>query len=115
MDLDAVNNLLDGRTDLLGIRLSWNPAHVRYEAVLSLAAPGDIGSAINLLFIGLSDFRLSEVGHGVAQLMCLRVRDVRDRQWDRVAYEVVDLDDAGGGGSLHFFCQQVEVLDTPET
>jgi hypothetical protein len=115
MDLDAVNKLLDGRPDLLGMTLSWNPVHERYEAVFSLAMPGDARSHVSVLFIGLSGLRLADVGHGVAELRCLRVRDLSDRQWDRAPYEVVDLDDAGGQGSLRFFCQRVEVLDAPET
>jgi hypothetical protein len=111
MEIEAINNLLSGRTDLLGMRLSWNPLPARYEAVLSLAAPGDPRSHINVLFIGLAGLRLREVGQGVAQLMCLRVGDVSDRRWDRVKYEVEDLEH----DRLHFYCHQIEVLDTPET
>ena len=111
MDLSRVNDLLRGRTTVDGLILSWNPARSWYEAVVSLSAPQTPGSSVSLLFLGVSSLRVRELGPGLSELPCLRISDVRERQLDRIIYEVDELDRS----LLHFFCSGIEILDSPST
>jgi hypothetical protein len=109
MDPNRINDVLNGRTDVDGIIISWNSARSWYEAVISLSAPAQPDSSVSILFTGVSGLRVREVGPGRGQLPCLRVSDARERQWDRIHYEVEELERS----VLHFFCTGIQVLNTP--
>lgn len=53
----------------------------------------------------VSNFSVKELGGGINQLLYLQIKDIRDRQWDRVNYEVSEFERE----SIYFFCQDVKI------
>ncbi|MBC7880095.1 MAG: hypothetical protein H7Y37_02070 [Anaerolineae bacterium] len=70
-------------------------------------AKDDIESSdtIRMDFGCVSNFSVKELGGGINQLLYLQIKDIRDRQWDRVNYEVSEFERE----SVYFFCQDVKI------
>lgn len=52
---------------------------------------------------GVCDWSVQRLGGGISQLLCLRARDVRDEQHDRVNFVLEDLED----GALSLKCEEL--------
>jgi hypothetical protein len=58
---------------------------------------------ITVLFRGVRDFRFVEVGGRQTRITGLEVRDISDRQWEQLRWEVVDFED----DSIRFLCRDI--------
>ncbi|WFB34511.1 hypothetical protein P3T73_10095 [Kiritimatiellota bacterium B12222] len=75
--------------------------------ILDLAVDEKIGSdAISIKFDGVSKLRVGEIGGGISQLCRLDVIDIREQQWDRLNYRVLDYESERIG----FMCRDFQIL-----
>ena len=65
------------------------------------------GPLLSLKFHGVARLHLSDFGGGLTQVMCLRVEDVRERQWECLNYSVADLED----DRVRFLCRSIECIE----
>ena len=69
----------------------------------------DEGSLLSLRFHGVALLHLSAFGGGLTQVMCLRVEDIRERQWQHLNFSVSDLED----DRVSFLCRSIECIELP--
>jgi hypothetical protein len=80
------------------------------ELILELSQdPEAAEGLVELRFGHVRDLELSGLGGGLTQLLCLRARDVRSAQWDRVSYEVEDLERR----AIFFRCKELHASRLP--
>ena len=106
MNIGDLNRQLRGHTIVL--ELVFRPDITSGVCTLSidLAEENTKGaSVVRVQFSGVTGLSLREFGGGLTHLMCLSVEDVSDRQWDRVAYSVTELEDE----SIAFLCREVNI------
>lgn len=111
MTASAINQQLQGFTVLLNMNFRANDNASTYTLRLDLGESEAVGSrAIALEFEDVAQLSVSKFGGGLTQLMRLMVKDVRDRQWDRVAYEVSDVERE----AIFFTCKDVKLVSQLE-
>jgi hypothetical protein len=60
---------------------------------------------IELIFFGVSNLKLDEIGGGISQFCRLDVTDIREKQWDRLNYYVFDHETE----KISFYCRDFEI------
>ena len=106
MQANDINDLLRDRTLLNGITISWREGLSWYDVAIGLGRDDAEHDHLTLLCQNAGKIRVADIGPGRSQVLALRVKDVRDRQWDRVTFEVEDL----GRSAVYLMCQSIEVL-----
>lgn len=92
MKVDSANELLSGHTDVLSVTFTSEPPLWSCAVSVVLLDASRDGPGIVLRCSDVSRFSLSELGGGLTQLLCLRVRDVAHEGRDRVRFVVEDLE-----------------------
>ena len=95
-----------GFTFLVSLAFETDMATGDCSLILDLAEGATPGSqAVSIRFESVAGLTLSEFGGGITQILSLDVRDISGQQWDRQAYEVVDLE----RNAISFRCQSYDV------
>ena len=88
----------------------FDPTNSVCELMLELSKdPEAVEGRVELRFGHVRDLELSGLGGGLTQLLCLQARDVRSAQWDRVSYEVEDLERR----AIFFRCKELHASQLP--
>lgn len=104
MNVEELNRLLWGLTCVSAF--SFTTEATSGDCTVRLEMTDDLERStrrVALTFEGVSGLALRDWGGGRTQLMCLQVEDLRSKQWDRIAYRVVDLEH----GRLEFLCKSI--------
>jgi hypothetical protein len=75
---------------------------------LKLVLTKDITESTDMITVNfecVSNFSVKELGGGISQLLYLRIKDIKDKQWDRANYEVSEFE----RDSIYFLCQNVKI------
>ena len=107
MNTEELNHVLEGLTCVSSF--SFETDRASGVCTLHLELTDDLRRStrrVKLSCVNVSNLTLREWGGGPTQLMCLRIEDLRSRQWDRISYRVVDLED----GRLEFLCKSIEAV-----
>lgn len=101
-----MSGALRGFTNL--VFLEFHVEQTTGDCTLTLAlGPRDATSNLRLRveFFGVSCMTLKNLGGGLTQLLLLTVNDIRDRQLDRLNYEVSELEKA----TLFCLCREIAI------
>ena len=93
LSAEEMNEMLNGATLVRELTFSTEFSTGECRMLLELAQTKDWRRSIRLQAQGVSSFELRGLGGGISQLCCLRVKDVRALQHDRIAFELEDLED----------------------
>jgi hypothetical protein len=105
----SVNELLAGFTTVESMSFASLAPDNQCDLTFTLRRDKvDEGSLLSLRFHGVALLQLSDFGGGLTQVMCLRVEDVRDRQWENLSYSVSDLED----DRVRLFCRSIECMES---
>lgn len=96
---------LAGYTTVNSLEFKFDPVRSVCDLSLELENP-TTRTSIALLLRGISDLMLKEFGGGLTQLLCLRIKDIRESQLDRLNFEVSEM----GRGILKCQCRDFEIL-----
>ncbi len=107
----SVNELLAGFTTVESMSFTSLAPDNQCDLTFALRRDsGDEGSLLSLRFHGVALLHLSDFGGGLTQVMCLRVEDVRERQWENLNYSVSDLED----DRVRFLCRSIECMESSQ-
>lgn len=104
MELDAANDRLVGYTEVLSFGFESEPGTWTCSASITLFGDNHPGTLVLTCF-DVSRLSLSGFGGGLTQLLCLRIRSVEDKGWDRVNFVVEDLERQ----SIWFECRDFQI------
>lgn len=102
---EEMNALLAGMTLVRQISFVTDMDTGASSLMLRLAKDVATTRVLQLRADFVTGLKLGEFGGGVTQLSCLRVKDVRALQHDRVAFELEDLEN----GRLYLRCRELSV------
>ena len=106
MNHSNITGLMRGFTVLVCLNFSVELESGKCHLILDLAESEIIGAkSIRAEFSGVSNLCLKNLGGGINQLLCLAIEDIRDRQLDRISYQVQELEE----DSLSFYCQSLSI------
>ncbi len=60
---------------------------------------------IKIVFYGVSNLKVGEIGGGVSQLCHLDIADITNNQWDRLHYYIFDNETE----KISFYCRDLEI------
>ena len=105
----AANELLAGFTTVEAMSFASLAPDNQCDLTFALRRDSvDEGPLLSLRFHGVALLHLSDFGGGLTQVMCLRVEDVRERQWEYLNYSVSDLED----DRVRFLCRSIECIES---
>jgi hypothetical protein len=64
--------------------------------------------ALTVYFSGVQRLRISEFGCPVMRIIGLYVKDISDRQWEDIRWEVGDYED----NEISFFCAEIRIVSS---
>jgi len=107
MSVSFINQQIQGLTVLLDLRLQASGRATSYNLYLALGGSEVSGAdAVLIEFLEVGQLCVADLGGGLTQLLGLHVEDVRDNQWDRVSFQVTELERE----SISFTCKDIRVL-----
>lgn len=105
----AANELLAGFTTVESMSFASLAPDNQCDLTFALRRDSvDEGPLLSLRFHGVALLNLSDFGGGLTQVMCLRVEDIRGRQWEYLNYSVSDLED----NRVRFLCRSIECIES---
>jgi hypothetical protein len=88
--IEQINEVLTGFADVISLEMVAIRAQRGYDLKITLA--NSSGEVIVLSCGDVSSLHISEFGGGLTQFLCLRGRDMRERQLDRVTFHFHDVE-----------------------
>ncbi len=108
MNRSSLTDTLRGFTILQSLNFSVELDSGVCTLILDLADSEVKGAnGIRAKFEGVSNLSIQDLGGGLTQLLLLTVEDIRDRQLDRINYQIHELE----RDSLSFVCRTLAVID----
>ena len=107
-DVESLNQALAGLTSVSSMLFeSEADGFCRLTLILGRESALVAGASeiVCFSFNGVSNLKVADFGGGLTQVMCLRCKDVRGQQLDRINFELEDLED----GKLFFLCRSFEI------
>jgi hypothetical protein len=105
----AVNELLAGFTTVEAMSFASLSPENQCDLTFALRRDSvDEGPLLSLRFHGVALLHVSGFGGELTQVMCLRVEDVREGQWEHLHYSVSDLED----DRVRFLCRSIECIES---
>ena len=103
-DRTDLTDLLRGFTILLSLEFVTEIESGVCTLSLLLAESEERGArTIRAEFDGVANLYLRNIGGGLSQLLLILIKDISDRQLDRIQYEVKEME----RDSLSFFCRAI--------
>ncbi len=93
-----------GFTVIRRITFDTDPSDGRCTLVLTLADAVGVGArVVHMEFRGVANLTMRNLGGGYSQFSGLMIADISPRQWDRLHYQVLDVEHDAIGFLCHSF------------
>jgi hypothetical protein len=100
---ERINEVLAGFTDVEELSLGPRGFRERYD--LQIVLTDSHGDGVVLKCANVSGLRIADFVGGLSQFLCLRAKDQRVRQLDRIKFHFVDEERK----SIEFDCEAAEI------
>jgi len=109
MNCNKLTEALRGFTLLLSLEFSVELDSGNCALIMNLTDGEAKGAkSISAEFSGVSNLRIEDFGGGMTQLLLLVVEDIRDKQLDRLNYQIRELE----RNSISFMCRTAIIKGT---